>query len=221
MSPLEAEWFGKLLCRIPPANLSPLINLGSSTHEYRTKACPHIEKRLIRPLIDRGIQVLNMDLKDAAGVDIVGSILDPAVRSRILSMGAKAILCNNFLEHVSDVSIMCKALAETCPTGGVLCLSVPYAYPFHPDPIDNGFRPSLPELEQIFEPLGFNLDQGEVLSFGSYGKSLLSNPTLLLRDAYLMSLSPFNKEKRQVFLGNYGFLLKTYKVTCALFTKIQ
>ena len=221
MSPEEADWFGRLLCRIAPVELSPLLNLGSSTLEYRTIACPHIERSLMRPLLDRGVKVLNMDIKDALGVDIVGDILDPVVRSRILSMGVKTILCNNLLEHVTDVPAMCSALAETCPIGGSLCLSVPYAFPFHPDPIDNGFRPSLSDLERIFTPFGFRVDDGDVVSFGSYGQSILSNPILLLRDAYLMSLLPFNKEKRQVFLGNYAFLLKPFKVTCVLLTKIE
>ncbi len=221
MSPQEAEWFGRILCRIAPAELSPLLNLGSSTLDYRTTACPHIEKSLMRPLIDRGVQILNMDLKDAPGVDIVGDILDPVVRARILSIGVKAILCNNLLEHVTDVPAMCNALAETCPAGGTLCLSVPHAFPFHPDPIDNGFRPSLSDLEGLFTPLGFRVDYGEVVTFGSYGQSILSNPILLVRDAYLMSLLPFNREKRQVLLGNYAFLLKTFKVSCVLLTKTK
>ena len=221
MSPEEAEWFGRILCRIAPVELSPLLNLGSSTLEYRTIACPHIERSLMRPLINRGVQILNMDLKDAPGVDIVGNVLDRAVRSRIVSNGVKAILCNNLLEHVTDVQAMCNALAETCPPGGTLCLSVPYAFPFHPDPIDNGFRPSLSDLERIFTPLGFRVEDGEVVTFGTYGQSILSNPMLLLRDAYLMSLLPFNREKRQVFFGNYAFLFKTFKVTCVLLTKIK
>jgi hypothetical protein len=175
----------------------------------------------MRPLTDRGVQIVNMDLKDAPGVDIIGNILDPVVRSRILSIGVKAILCNNLLEHVTDVKAMCNALAETCPPGGTLCLSVPHAFPFHPDPIDNGFRPSLLDLERIFTPLGFRVEDGEVVTFGSYGQSILSNPMLLLRDAYLMSLLPFNKEKRQVFLGNYAFLLKAFKVTCVRLTKTK
>ena len=163
MSPEEAEWFGRILCRIAPVELSPLLNLGSSTLEYRTIACPHIERSLMRPLINRGVQILNMDLKDAPGVDIVGNVLDRAVRSRIVSNGVKAILCNNLLEHVTDVQAMCNALAETCPPGGTLCLSVPYAFPFHPDPIDNGFRPSLSDLERIFTPPGDDVALAEAL----------------------------------------------------------
>ncbi len=219
MSPLEAAWFGEVLCQVPAADLSPILNLGSSTLAYRTTERPHIERLLFRPLRERGVRILNVDLKEDRGVDIVGNILDPHVRSHIAALGVRAILCNNLLEHVTDIRSMCEAVAATCPMSGVLGVSVPFAYPFHPDPIDNGFRPSLDELMATFAPFGFRLIRGEIIRFDSYAKSIVSKPMLLIRDLYLLSVAPFNKPRRRVLLGNYGFLFRNFQVTCAVFRK--
>jgi hypothetical protein len=218
MSPEEAGWFERALGRMAAAELSPMLNVGSSTLEYRTIVCPHIEQVLLGPLRNRGVRILHIDLKANQGVDIVGDILDRAVRSKIASLGVRSILCNNLLEHVEHLPETCEALAAICPSGGRLCLSVPYAFPFHPDPIDNGFRPSLTQLERIFTPLGFRLVHGGTVDFGSYSKSIAGNPKLLLRDLYLFLVSPFSKKKRRVFVENYCFFRRSFQVTCAIFS---
>ena len=218
MSPEEAAWFKEALRSMETVELSPMLNVGSSTLEYRTIVCPYIERDLLAPLRDRGVKLLHIDLKSHAGVDLVGDIIDQAVRRRIASLGVQSILCNNFLEHVEDVPRACKALAEICPPGGRLCLSVPHAFPFHPDPIDNGFRPSLAQLQEIFTPLGFQLTHGEIVNFGCYRHDIASTPMLVLRDLYLLLVSPFNEEKRKVLFGNYRFFRRSFQVTCAIFS---
>jgi len=218
MSPQEAAWFERVLRGMAPSELSPMLNVGSSTLEYRTVVCPCIERDLLGPLRERGVRLLHIDLKAHDGVDVVGDIVDQAVRSRIAALGVKSILCNNFLEHVENLPQACKALAEICPPGGRLCLSVPHAFPFHPDPIDNGFRPSLTQLQAIFTPLGFRLTHGEIVNFGCYRESIASNPMLVIRDLYLLLVSPFIEEKRKVFLGNYRFFRKSFQVACAVLT---
>jgi hypothetical protein len=218
MSPEEATWFGNALSQTAVAELSPMLNVGSSTLEYRTIVCPCIDQILLGPLRSRGVRVLHIDLKANDGVDIVGDILDPSVRSHIASLGVKSILCNNLLEHVENLPETCKALAQICPPGGRLYLSVPNSFPFHPDPIDNGFRASPKRLEEIFTPLGFRFVQGATVDFGSYGKAVAGNPKLVLRDIYLLLLSPFIKEKRKVLLGNYWFFLRNFRVTCTVFS---
>ncbi len=221
MSPEEASWFGDVLRSMPAASISPMLNVGSSTLDYRTRVCPHIGRDLFGPLNERGVRIVHADMKPSDGVDIVGDILDRAVRAKVASLGVRSILCNNLLEHVADIPAICEALADMCPPGGIVCLSVPHAYPFHPDPIDNGFRPSPAQLEEIFKPLGLRLLSQAVLGFGSYGRSLSTNPKLLLRDVYLLLLAPFNAKKRRVLVGNYRFLRREYQVTCAVLKKDQ
>ena len=221
VSPEEAAWFERNLRSRAASELSPLLNVGSSTLEYRSSGSTQIDRLLLGPLVARGVEVVHVDLKEDPGVDLVGDITDPAFRVRIAQIGAKAILCNNLLEHVHDPPAMCRALADICPPGGTLCLSVPHAFPFHPDPIDNGFRPSLGQLSEIFAPSGFAFSQGDLVDFGSYGEALAGNPRLLLRDTYLLALAPFHEEKRKVLLGNYAFFRRRFQVACAIFTKIS
>jgi hypothetical protein len=219
MSPEEAKWFGTVLGRADGEKLSPVLNLGSSTLEYRTVVCPHIDTFMFRPLAQRGVRVFHADMKDGVGIDVVGSVLDDGTRARLLALGVRTVLCNNVLEHVVDVDAMCKALAAVCPEDGLLLISVPHAYPFHPDPIDNGFRPSVPELAELLRPHGFELQAGELVTFGSYGRSLVQKRGLIARDAYLLLAGLFDRTKWRVLFSNYAFLTRDYDVTCAVFVR--
>ena len=217
MSPSEALWFSKALGDRTVAELSPMLNLGSSTLEYRTVTCPHIDQLLFSPLAEKGVRVIHSDLKANPGVDIVGDILSFDIRKQLITFAIKSIFCNNLLEHVEDIGAVCRALSEICPHNGLLYLSVPHAYPYHPDPIDNGFRPSISELETLLQPYGFYLTESDIVDFGSYTETLKSKHWLILRDLYMFLFGIFNKKKRRVLFENYRYLYKRYQVTCALF----
>jgi hypothetical protein len=219
MSPEEARWFGHVLGSADRAALSPVLNIGSSTLEYRTVVCPHIDTFMFRPLAERGVRVFHADMKEGVGIDVVGSVLDESTRAALLGLGVRSVLCNNLLEHVADIGALCSALGAVCPKDGLLLISVPHAYPFHPDPIDNGFRPSVRELAELLQPHGFELRAGELVTFGSYGNSLARNPGLLARDAYLLLAGVFDRRKWRVLASNYRFLTRQYEVTCAVFVR--
>jgi hypothetical protein len=219
MSPEEAKWFGNVLGAADGATLSPVLNLGSSTLEYRTVLCPHIDTLMFRPLADRGVRVFHADMKEGVGIDVVGSVLDESTRSTLLGLGVRTVLCNNVLEHVVDIDALCSALAAVCPRNGLLLISVPHAYPFHPDPIDNGFRPSVRELAELLRPHGFALRSGELVAFGSYGETLRKKRGLIARDAYLLLAGLFDRTKWRVLFSNYRFLTRQYDVTCAVFVR--
>lgn len=100
------------------------------------------------PLIDNGWNVVNVEIKDSDGVDIVAdvssySMLDTLPRSSF-------IICTNMLEHVPDISLVVKNLLEVTKDGGYILITVPYKYKKHPDPIDNMFRPSPDEIVNLF-----------------------------------------------------------------------
>ena len=82
--------------------VSPLLNLGSSTGEFRRTAKPHIQRELFGPLAAAGVAVVHSDLKQADGVDLAGDILDPAVLRDLKARGFRCVLCANLLEHVRD-----------------------------------------------------------------------------------------------------------------------
>ena len=73
------------------AQVSPLLNLGSSTRAFRTVDKPHIERDLFAPLARAGIAVFHSDLKQADGVDHSGDLLDPAVRGALRARGFREL----------------------------------------------------------------------------------------------------------------------------------
>jgi len=78
MFPSEAVRLHEIL--LAAGEISPLLNLGSSTRAFREVEKPHIEPELFALLREAGIEVIYGDLKPASGVDIVGDIPDPGVQ---------------------------------------------------------------------------------------------------------------------------------------------
>ena len=131
-------------------DVSPLLNLGSSTRRFREIAKPHIETELFAPLRKAGVEVVHCDLKADDGVDFVGDILDPAVMGRLKARGFKCVLLANLLEHVSDRKAVAAACEEIVGPGGFILATVPSSYPYHADPIDTYYRPSPHALAASF-----------------------------------------------------------------------
>ncbi len=70
----ESEWIKKVIVKLEPSPLKSIGNLGSSTLKFRTKVQPHIHENIIIPLCEKGFWVINVDLKKAEGIDVVGDI---------------------------------------------------------------------------------------------------------------------------------------------------
>lgn len=131
--------------------ISPLLNLGSSTREFREVTNPHIYAELFRPLEEAGITVFHIDLKQAVGVDRAGDILDPAVMRDLKFRAFRCVLISSLLEHVRNRSAVAAACEEIVGPGGLILATVPSSYPYHADPIDTYYRPSPAELAQTFK----------------------------------------------------------------------
>ncbi len=130
--------------------ISPLLNLGSSTRAFREQARPHIEHALFAPLRAAGVAVVHSDLKQADGVDLAGDVIDPAVRAGLKRRGFRALLIANMLEHVRDREAVTAACEEIVGPGGLILATVPSSFPYHADPIDTGYRPAPAELAAAF-----------------------------------------------------------------------
>jgi hypothetical protein len=217
LSPEEAVWLGNVLLKFETEMLSPLINLGSSSIDYRKQACTEIETHIFTSLIARGVKVYHADLKDEAGIDIVGDICDKNVQEEIYAKHPRALLCNNILEHVIDREAFCCACYSLLPKSGLLFVSVPFMYPYHPDPIDTGFRSDIERLKSLLKD--FEFVEGEIITFGNYMLRLKVKKKLLIRDAYLVVAGFVRRDKWKVLLSNYRFLVSPFKVTCAVFRK--
>jgi hypothetical protein len=217
MSPEEAIWLGNALLKYDSNLLNPIINIGSSSLEYRKQACPEIETHVFNVLNDLGVKVYHTDMKEEDGIDIVGDICDTDVQERIKSMNPKALFCNNILEHVTNRDMFCNACSELLPIDGLLFVSVPYKYPYHPDPIDTGFRSDIKNIKYLFK--NFEIIDGQIITFGNYLLNLKKRKKLFIRDIYLIFAGIMKPDKWKVLLSNYHFLFSPFKVTCAVLRK--
>jgi SAM-dependent methyltransferase len=147
---LEAE--AARLCDILLAqnDVSPLLNLGSSTRRFRETIKPHIETRLFKPLRDAGIAVHHSDLKSGPGIDFPGDVLDSALQATLQEAQFKCVLLANVLEHVRDRAAVIAACERIAGPGGLILATVPSSHPYHADPIDSGYRPAPTELAAAF-----------------------------------------------------------------------
>ena len=67
------------LAELDPAQRSPLVNVGSSTGEFREVRQPHIDRIVFAPLRAAGVEVVHADVKAAPGVDLVGDLTEDRV----------------------------------------------------------------------------------------------------------------------------------------------
>lgn len=148
MFPAEAEKLCELL--LDRGDVSPLLNLGSSTAHFRKVTRPHIEHALFAPLERAGIEVVHCDIKRDEGVDLVGDVTDPAFAQTLKTRNFRAVLLANLLEHVRDPAAIASACERIAGPGGLIVATVPQSYPFHADPIDTGYRPSPQALAALF-----------------------------------------------------------------------
>jgi hypothetical protein len=134
--------------------------------EFRTNTQPYIEQNIFGPLRERGGTVYHLDIKSAPGVDIVGDLLDPTFLRQIRGMKIRSAMMCNVLEHVVLRQQICDAVMEVLPIGGYLFVSGPYKYPYHADPIDTMFRPTIAEMHAHFP--GTRIIDGAVINSGNW-----------------------------------------------------
>jgi len=150
MNLLESEWLGQRLAALPDYDIFPLLNVGSSTLEFRTQTQPYIDKNIFAPLRARGGRIHHLDMKFAPGVDIIGDLFDPRFLERILKLQIRSVMISNLLEHVVNRERICDVITTIVPTGGHIFVSGPFQYPYHADPIDTMFRPTVDEVHALF-----------------------------------------------------------------------
>lgn len=208
------------LCEILHArgDISPLLNLGSSTGEFRETVKPHIDAQLFMPLRRAGVAVFHSDLKSGEGVDFSGDILDPAVQATLRSKGFRCVLLSNMLEHVRDRAAVAAACEAIVGPGGLILATVPASYPYHADPIDTGFRPSPAELAAAF-PLSRALHVEE-LAGATFAESIGERGSTVWREAVRTVLwclaFPIRPKSALARLHRWRWLNEPYRVSIAL-----
>lgn len=221
----ESIWIGKeLLSLLNPGDA--LLNIGSSSLEMRQKEQPHIQKYIFDPLINTNIKIINVDIKDSEGVDIVGDITEQDVVNNLKLEKFNAILCSNLLEHVHEKEKIIKAIEDLLSENCAVIITVPYNYPYHLDPIDTMFRPTVKELVALFPSC--NLKKGEIVVARSANKGIfeknyfqkLTKDSRMLFLIFLRLLLPFYKYQiwKKNFFGIKN-LFKDFSATCVVLIK--
>ena len=212
----EACWIFDVITQLPLDLGDLVINIGSSIEDANADSRAP-SAWLIHNLKRHGLKTLNVDLKEGHGVDIVGDICSPVLQERLTSLKPRLVICANVLEHVVDVYAMSVAIQALTSTDCFLIVTVPRDYPYHPDPIDNGFRPSVEDLKNLFN--AYHLVDSNEINEGGYLWKLAKNPMLFVRDCYLLTLQLRDSQKRRVLVENYRFLTKRFRTTCCAFRK--
>lgn len=218
----EAKKIYQLITKVE-SKKSVILNLGSSTKKFREIDQPYINSEIFTKLSLDGYKVIHSDIKENEGVDLVGDILDLSFRQKIAKINPSIIICSNLLEHIEERNSFITALLEIVPENSYIIITVPYKFPYHPDPIDTLYRPSLNELENdICIENNLKLISGEILN-----NSLLVNFNVFNQFKRLQNLLrlfirfflPFYKYKNWeiMFLKNSIYA----KVTIGLFKKIK
>jgi 2-polyprenyl-3-methyl-5-hydroxy-6-metoxy-1,4-benzoquinol methylase len=144
----EAFWIrNALACSGITAGME-LLDVGSSTRRFRTQTQPYIEEQVFAPLRRRGVQVYHLDQKSAEGVDFVVDIND--LNAGSLGKIFDVVLCSSMLEHVRFPEKISRVLLDMVKPAGMVLVTVPRVYRYHPDPVDTGFRPSFSQLLALF-----------------------------------------------------------------------
>ena len=221
----EAKWIGKEIMSASKPGYK-ILNIGSSSLEFRTITQSHIEKFIFRPLKENNIKVIHTDIVNEKGVDIVGDLTNPDFIIQLKKKKYDLILCSNLLEHLKEKQPIVDAILEILPKASKAIITVPYNYPYHLDPIDTMYRPNTNELHQLFK--NTELLKEEILIGKSVNKNTISinywqklkiTPIILFK-LLIRILFPFYKPK--VWL--YTFLslknmFSPFSVSCILIKK--
>jgi hypothetical protein len=148
--PPEARWLAERMGELEVAELSPLLNVGSSTENFRAQTQPYVQREIFDGLRSRGVVVVHSDRFSAPGIDVAGDLMDSSFMERLREHEPRSVLVSNLLEHVRDPARVARAIVDILPDGAFLFVSGPLDFPHHPDPIDNGLRPSTAELAALF-----------------------------------------------------------------------
>ncbi len=185
----DARWLGRVLPKYTVEQLSPLLNIGSSTLQFRQEQQPHIQHYVFTPLQERKVEVVHCDLKDGDGIDVSADIFDDEAIKKLRKYNAKSIICTHMFEHVKDREDLAKRLMSLIPEAGLFFITVPYSYHHHADPFDTMYRPSPDELAELFE--SHLILQKEVLVDVTYWNRIKQRPIVLFFRHFFRFFVPF------------------------------
>lgn len=211
----EARWIADQLSTFPAQSISPLIDVGSSTRDFREAAQPWISRDIFIPLAARGVEITHLDARQGDGIDLCGDLLDDADFARLRSTRYRALLCCNILEHVADPAELARRCLEIVAPGGIIIATVPRSYPRHADPIDTLYRPDPAEMVALFR--GTTVLAAEILDVGeSYRDEVRRRPWILLRHVARLPFPFLDAQQWRTSMRKPYWLFHNYQVSAAV-----
>ena len=157
------------------------------------------------------------------GVDVAGDLADPVFLDSLTALETQAVICCNVLEHLADRQPLLKAFGTLVAPGSVLVLTVPRGFPYHADPIDTMYRPSVAEVAADLP--GFRLVTGDEVPCGTLWRYLRDAPDARtsvvagLRNAVHRPRGPRDPEQ-QSGPSAVRYFIRPTSVTCAIFERL-
>jgi SAM-dependent methyltransferase len=212
MFDIESRWVGDQLAAFPARQLSPLLNVGSSTSDFREAAQPWTARNVFTPLQRRGVEIVHLDAREGAGIDIRADLLDEDDFVRVASRRYRALLCCNILEHVRDPGEFARRCVELVTPGGVIVVTVPRSYPRHGDPIDTLYRPT-PDAAAALFPDTLSVASQIIETGESYRDAVRRRPWILLRHLARFPVPFLDFEKWSASMQKPYWLFRDYQVS--------
>jgi hypothetical protein len=215
----DAIWLRDTFTKYSVDEISPLLNLGSSTREFREIKQPFVYELVFAPLLARGVRIIHSDLKEGDGVDIATDIFDESGLEKIKAEKPRCVLCTHMFEHVENREKLAEIILKILPSKGLFFVTVPHSYHYHADPIDTMYRPTPNELANLFhEQL---ILEKAVLTGDNYWTHIKKRPFTLFLRHFARFFTPFlgiKKWKRS--MRKLYWLVNNYKVSAIVGQKL-
>jgi SAM-dependent methyltransferase len=211
----EAEWIGERLAKL---DVGTVLELGSSTRNFRTKTHPHHDRLIHAPLRAKNVRIILSDLQPDVDIEIAGDIFSESVQGKLKQINADAVLCCNMFEHVVDRATLASICHDVLRPGGYLIVSVPFSYPYHTDPIDTYFRPTPTEIAAMFPT--YTLIDSAIVASTSYGQEMAASsgvlPKELVRRAYRLCKFWLPRDQYVELNHRLLWLFRPYRISCVI-----
>lgn len=122
-----------------------VLDLGSADKRFREYVQPYIDRNIFKPLRERGCQIQHLDLYGDEGIDMRLDIAD----LEKLHCRYDLVLCCNSFEHAPDLGKLGKNIVRLAKAEGYAIITTPCVFPYHKDPEDILFRPTIEELMEL------------------------------------------------------------------------
>lgn len=197
-----------------------ILNIGSSTKEFREIHQPHIQSMLIEPCEEVGFSFFHHDIKEGNGIHVHGDLLDASVLKKLIEVNADIVMACNILEHIPQDRFddFVSALDQIVRPGACLAISVPHSYPLHLDPIDSYFRPSPDELALMFP--SYETLVSEVIVSSTYAREFFNLPFRDKLKTFIRVCMPFYEfHTWKCVAHRFAWWLSPFKVAFVLLQK--